>query len=347
MNRIISFIRIGALLIGVTVAQAQLAFTQPAAAPATTAAGQNAASPAQSDPNGFLPLPSYAAGAGVYNGMGRGARGPGNVLVIRSTDPEPQAEENLREDLAVMGHIFDNTLSDEVGLFAFSHPTAMGIDVFFPAERDGIRSLYLEGYGAMFMVRVDFSLLPPPKETADQKEKEPTDSTWEAAKRELYGQPSNGDPTSRVANDYNEERVKKLKNALIDALRNAKNIRGLKGEEFITVCVLGQPNRLAGNSRLTGRHSNNAWRSDDYQALLKGNGGGFGGGGAYYLRTPVEVLAGEDSSAGGTILTIRVRKADVDALGSGRMTNDEFRGKASVAGYTGGPESAPTRAAGR
>src|SRR5439155_25390899 len=63
----------------------------------------------------------------------------------------------------------------------------MGIDVFFAPGSSPIRSIYLEGYGALFLVSVNFPLLPPPDKPESTKEKSDTDSTWEEAKRELYG----------------------------------------------------------------------------------------------------------------------------------------------------------------
>src|SRR5207247_9731478 len=64
----------------------------------------------------------------------------------------------------------------------------MGINVLFAPGSGSIRKLYLEGYGALFLLNVNFPLLPPPEKAEATKEKSETDSTWEDAKQELYGQ---------------------------------------------------------------------------------------------------------------------------------------------------------------
>jgi hypothetical protein len=37
----------------------------------------------------------------------------------------------------------------------------------------------------------------------------------------------------------------------------------------------------------------------------------------------------------GTIMTMRVRKSDVDSFAKGKLSSDEFRKRASIASYTG------------
>ena len=111
------------------------------------------------------------------------------TLVISSAD-DPTERADLEEDLAVMSHIFDKTIDSTAD--NGHRRTAMGIDVLLGPGSAPLRSLYLEGYGAVFLVNVNFPLLPPPAEPAEQKEKTPVESTWQEAKRELYDQPNGG-----------------------------------------------------------------------------------------------------------------------------------------------------------
>src|SRR5207247_2180543 len=87
-----------------------------------------------------------------------------------------------------------------------------------------------------------FPLLPPPKGEA-RKEKSETSSTWEEARQELYGQPGEGrvrtDFRTGPAEEYDEEKVNTLKDALLEALKHAANIRDLKADDSVTVCVFG------------------------------------------------------------------------------------------------------------
>ena len=118
--------------------------------------------------------------------------------------------------------------------------TAMGIDVFFTPAANPLRSLYLDGYGALFMLNVGFPFLPPPH-AEGQQEKTEANSDWEDAKQELYGQPWWRTRLVAPTEPYDEERVNRLREGLLESLKNATNIRGLKPDDSITVCVFGGP----------------------------------------------------------------------------------------------------------
>ena len=61
----------------------------------------------------------------------------------------------------------------------------------------GTQGLYLDGYGALFFLRVDYPLVPTEKEeTAQAKAKDPADSVWSQTVREMSGQPGD-EPQSR------------------------------------------------------------------------------------------------------------------------------------------------------
>ena len=116
----------------------------------------------------------------------------------------------------------------------------MGIDVFYTPAASPLRSLYLDGYGALFMLNVGFPFLPPPH-AEGQQEKPEANSDWEDAKQELYGQGGRGRVMAAPSEPYDEERVNRLKEGLLESLKNATNIRGLKPDDSITVCVFGGP----------------------------------------------------------------------------------------------------------
>jgi len=185
----------------------------------------------------------------------------------------------------------------------------MGIDVFFAPGAGAHRNLFLEGYGALFTLSVGFPLLPPatkaePKET-------PKDSTWQQARQEIYGgQPERAlDPTAFV--EYNEESVRRLKDALLEALKNASNIRRLKPEDSVVVSVLGGPAPAERPGKAASR-----------RASVEGGG------------RSASPNAG-DLQMQRTILTLSVKKQDVDACAEGKLSLEEFRQKARAAAYAG------------
>ncbi len=262
--------------------------------------------------------------------VNRGHGSPGRTLVIRTSDTDPKVQPNLEEDLAVMSRILDKALEQK--LSDDRRPRAMGIDVFFAPGSSPIRSLYLEGYGALFLASVNFPLLPPPDKPEPSNEKSDTDSTWEETKRELYGQRDFNSgawdqyqKAFKAATDigsrqeYDEKKVEDLKDGLLQALRNASNIRNLKSDETITVCVFGGANPGPGKAKTAAKSAPDA-PDEDGDAIVT-----------------LDRVWHRDGGvpARGTILTIRVKKSDADDFAKDKLSLEDFRQKASVTAYAG------------
>ncbi len=220
------------------------------------------------------------------------------VLAVYSEakDKDPAA---LQEDMRVMSHILEKAVEERAG----STPRArlvMGIDVFPGFGSEAVQSLYLEGYGALFLLNVNFPLLAPAGKEGEQPEaRTARDSEWDTARRELFGQPEPAlvaEPTEA----YGEEKVTRLKGAIIDALRNAANIRALGSGDRITVCVAGGA----------------AVRPvEDFAG-----------------QDPAAV--GWHERTGRTMMTIRVTKADADECSKGSLSKEDFAKRAQVAVYS-------------
>jgi serine protease inhibitor ecotin len=116
-------------------------------------------------------------GRGFDNRSGRRVSARPRALVIRSTDTDSAAQGNLEEDLAVMLRILDKAIEPIGG--SRTARTAMGINVSFVAGSSSVRSLYLDGHGALFMLNVGIPLIAPPKGNEEAKEKPAADSSWE------------------------------------------------------------------------------------------------------------------------------------------------------------------------
>ena len=248
----------------------------------------------------------------LQNIIRRAPGGSVKALVIRSAETDPKGQANLEEDLAVMSHVFDKAMEEKLGPDRHAR-NAMGINVFFAPGSGQLRNLYLEGYGALFLLNVGFPLLPPPPRPEPQKEKTPVDSAWQEAKDELYGQHPVGKTVSGPVEEYNEEKVNKLKDAVLEALKNASNIRNLKADDTITVCVFGgasasavKPNSGVKPAPAPGAEPFNEDRTFHFENSAP-------------MRS--------------SILTIRVKKSDVDAFAKGKLNIDEFRKKARSATY--------------
>jgi hypothetical protein len=242
--------------------------------------------------------------------------------VIRTSDADAKSQVNLGEDLAVMSRILDKALAQRTD--DDRQNRFMGIDVMFAPGSGPVRSLYLEGYGAVFLLNANFPLLPPPEKPQPAKEKSETDSTWDEAKRELYGQPDAFGQALKAyksvfaggpEREYDEQKVEALKAGLIEALKNATNIRSLKSDEAITVCVFGGVSAGPRKAKTFAKDSSDDQDQDGNEVVV--------------------INRDEGPPARGTILTIRVKKTDVDAFAKGKLNLDDFRRKASVTAYAG------------
>ena len=249
----------------------------------------------------------------LRNVIQRAPGSPGRSLVIRSSELDPNEQANLEEDLVVMSHVLEKT----VGSFLRSQPqgsSVLGVNVVFAGGQNPTRALYLEGYGALFTLSVGFPLLPSPK-SVEEKENPSADSTWNEARQEVFGERWEGKGFIVRGEEYDERKVNTLKDSVLEALKNATHIRGLKADDSVTVCVFG------GGAALP------------IKAVTSNKPG---------VPNPKEVIRyGPDRpQPRTTMLTIRVKKSDVDSFAKDKFNLDDFRKRAKITPYAGGPVSA-------
>jgi len=230
----------------------------------------------------------------------------------------------MEEDLNVMMRILEKAAG---GPKDESRPRAGGIELFSFGKSSGPRVFYLDGYGAMFVLNVRYPLLAPPAKDDQSRTNEPANTEWEKAKEEVYGRRTQFDEmkfNAPAGEEFDSQRVEDLKTQLIDDLVNAKNIRGLKSDDYVTVVVLG------GGTR------GETFRREIRSPRAGAGGGGFGGGGGGRGGGVAVIESNFSSSDGGgaqTTMTLRAKKSDIDALAKGKLNADEFRKKVSMQVY--------------
>lgn len=236
-----------------------------------------------------------------------GGREPGGrALVVLPSGGDPKLQSELSEDLAVMHHLLDKAIDEVLGSDQ-RYRKALGVDLVFAPESSPLRQAYLEGYGALFLVRVGFPLLPAASATESPKEDRETNSAWEEARQEILGvSPAVGNGMGAMAEPYSEEKVNHLKSALVNVLKNAANIRGLKPDEGVTICVFGATKSVAAQA---GQSIGS--RSGDLGLFTRPFG----------------------PQQKGTLMTIRAKRSDIEAFSKGQMNVDEFRKNVSIAIY--------------
>ena len=301
-------------LSGIFLGLSVTAFGQ-APAPATTPAPPHpfaTAAPTTLD----LPTPAPAPAIAYVSDSGDmlvGNGGPNRTFAILKDSSDAKELPQIEEDLNVMAHILEKAASGRDD----RSRNAMGIMIHSGMRGPGTapRNLYLEGYGAVFFLNASFPLLEPGTKGKDDDAKENDNSEWEQARREL-SQPGPhaliGDlPVvtpfgDGAAEEYDADRVEKLKSDLIASLKNAAHIRQLKPDETVTVVVTG---------RATG--------SDSRLVHARGGHGG---------RATV-ALYGAGNTETGARLILRVSQSDIEAYQKDKTSLEDFRKKVAVSLY--------------
>lgn len=263
--------------------------------------------------------------------LGRGGR----TLVVPTTSPDPKRLAETEEDLNVMARILEKAAGAKRS--KGGHAMGIPVDITVFGSPAPLRNLYIEGHGALFFLNVPFPLVPPPeKKDSEEKPAKPEDSEWESARRELYGADSGRGFVVDVLREvrmslgdapqeYDTNKVEKLKRELVEALMNATHIRQLKPDETVTVVVSG-PGGAAGPEKMVRRRVQSTSGFGGYG----GFGGGAGGGG-------VVVASSDDHpphpQTGGSVMVIRARKSDAEAFYQGQSDFDAFLKKVTVLLY--------------
>jgi hypothetical protein len=164
-------------------------------------------------------------------------------LIIKSGKMEAKAREQLKEDLLVMCRIIEKASREHIN----DVHKAAGIDLLaLGGGNRSVRTMYLDDYGAIFTLNVRLPLRNEVK-SEEQDTKEPAlNEEWEETRNELFGQKRKS-KRSVIAQGpaYDAGDVEQFKTELIDAVRNAANIRNMKPNDWVVVAVSG-PTRFEG-----------------------------------------------------------------------------------------------------
>src|SRR5262249_44698238 len=133
---------------------------------------------------------------------------------------------------------------------------------------------------------------------------------------------------------FDPEQVEALRKVLLQTLKNASNIRNLKPEDFVAFTVFGQPANVVQVKKSRSKGGSNVSQPAAATPSAEGNAKG---------KTATETARAEQKAQAaavarssdllrnptqGTVLSLRVRKADVDAFASGKLDFDSFAKRA-------------------
>ncbi len=224
----------------------------------------------------------------------------------------------ITEDVNVMARIFEKRLRQAELL-----PSASPFPIFvrsgyrtWGAGGGSARTMYLQGYGILFMMDVDFPLEPGPEtETAEEPAEPETDvdPVWTNAREEIYEphRTHHRSTPDESRPQYSAERVENLKTAIISALVHAANIRGLTPEESIIVTLTGSPTPdIVVSETIT--------IPGTAQIVVKGK------------NDELKIVDGPLPGNAPTVLTIRAKGSDIKALAAGQITEPQFRQRVQI-----------------
>jgi hypothetical protein len=236
-------------------------------------------------------------------------RGGDGVLMVLTAEMTPEDLAVITEDLHIMSRICDKNLGR-----ARPTRTRSGEYVFkqfaniLRQQQGGAetQAMYVQSYGALFLMNVDFPLLGPAKVEPAKVEPD-IDPVWEQTKRQFLASGGEGlglqyiHERDLVARQYDSEKVEDLKTKLIKALKHAANIRNLKPDESVILVVAGtQPGVVV------------AEHGDEPHRYV-------------YLHSGTETGISSPPA-----LTIRAKKSDIDAYAKGELDFEQFRQQVQV-----------------
>lgn len=268
------------------------------------------------------------------------------VLVVPAAEVKAQDLAEITEDMKIMSHILDERFRETrriQGVF-----TDFGD--FFGRDNRQTEATYLQGYGVLFSMEVNFAFSPSPEPQGQQAEQtaENVDSTWERAKQQMF---SPGDPRrsrgSRPSEEYNSQMVEELKRDLITTLKHAANIRGVQADEWVILTVIGGGRQSGGGGFMMGGMgamyggTSSGGMMGGYGVSSGSSGGGMMGGmsgggmGGGMMDGGMGGMTGPDamSVSAATVLTIRTKKSDVDAFAKGQQDFEQFRQNVQIFTY--------------
>ena len=295
-----------------------------------------------------------------------GQTGGRRVLVVPAADIKPEELSETVEDMYIFSNILDEGFKEPrmiQGVFR-------DFGDFFGRDNRQTEAVYMQGYGVVFMMEVDYTFTPVPQteEKSEDTAAEEVDSTWLRARERIFS-PGGGGRMSRPdsARDNGRQMVEELKAELVRTLRHATNIRNIAPDEWVILSVTGTGRQsgsmMMGGWRMYGGSSTRSEMSSSGRIGGSGGGmgssgggmmGGMGGGSGGGMGAGGGMMGGTGGGFGGamgggmyggmggyvemdpgpaTVLTIRAKKSDVDAFAKSETDFEQFRQKVQFLMY--------------
>ena len=223
------------------------------------------------------------------------------VLLVPGPGMSEQHRSELTADLDVMCALLDRLLGD-AGLSTQTWGPRVG------RYRRSTRSLYLPGFGALFLLEADFPLVAPAA-TETSTDEETTDALWTQVRQDMRSQGRRTRNTGqRTRAQYDDLKVQSLQRMLQRALTHCANLRHLApDDQIIAVAINANETRPV----TTGFRSSGAYGYGSYYEPQSAPGHG--------------VLTG--------VLALKTTKKDVDAFAGSQVSAADFAERVQTLRY--------------
>ncbi len=256
----------------------------------------------------------------LLGAIGSRQGGPCDVLVIPTDEMGTDELLAITEDLGVMTRILKNTLSQAAP--GAASPEGFGYGMPLLGQGPQVpQSIYIQGYGALFLMKADFPLAPgpEPEEPQEKAQDSEPDPVWERMRREMY-QPAGPEgqfPTEDTGKQYSAMEVENLKTGIVRVLKHATNIRNLASDEGVTVVIVGEAvsGGIVSVQTLPGTNQVVVVDAGGRTRIYKGG------------------LPDDIKLSPPAVLSFRAGKSDIDALSKGTLDLDAFRQRIQILTY--------------
>lgn len=254
---------------------------------------------------------------------GRASTSTRSLLIPRDA-ADAKSISDTEEDMSVMARILEKAASGKAEKGERQSTFVWG----FGGISGTSKNLFIDGYGALFFMNVNFPLLPPATKEQASEPKSDKPSEWETTRNELFHPQekntefsynfelfdSNGQfGGSGPAEEYDEDKVTELKENLAAALKNASHIRRLKGDDTVTIVVTGHSPRSGSKVAARRLHTApNAFGSTSSSGSWSSS------------------LPGFASQAPAARLIIRAKRSDIESFQKDKLSAEDFRKKLSM-----------------
>jgi hypothetical protein len=272
----------------------------------------------------------------------------GEVLVVPTTAVALEKFAETAEDMRVMLDILREKLNEPRTISGVLYDYGD----FFGSTGRTVEALYIQGYAAIFMMRMDFSFSPPaPQGRVDAPKQEAVDPVWQRARQRLYQPPDPRKGAGSRPGGPGEMDFNQFKDDLLRTLKHAANIRNMEPNEWVILTVIGQsgeagpPGFYGGGMRGgMGGMGMGGFGGGTMGGTVGGYGsasGGYSSGGFYSSSNSYSSVSGGRSigrraaapTAGAAVLTLQAKKGDIDAFAKGGLDVEQFQQKVKVFTY--------------